>query len=68
LGVLIGIIKGFVMATIILMILNIFCPLPSKWKYKSHTYPYIVKLSQLMIAKVSKSLSLEKIGGRNIQT
>ena len=69
LGVLIGIIKGFVMATIILMILNIFCPLPSKWKYKSHTYPYIAKLSQLMIAKVSKSLSLkEKIGGRNIQT
>jgi len=68
LGVLIGIIKGFVMATIILMIVNIFYPLPSKWKHKSYTYPYITKLNQWMVAKVSKRLhlSLEKIGGRNI--
>ncbi|HDD35488.1 MAG TPA: CvpA family protein [Candidatus Desulfofervidus auxilii] len=60
LGMCLGIAKGFFLATIIFMLLNLFHPIPQRWKKRSFTYPYLYRLSQLIINYVPQKMMLTK--------
>jgi len=59
LGCLLGFIKGILIAAFILVIVNMFHPLPSKLIKNSYTYPYLHKISKWMVANLPQKLQLK---------
>lgn len=56
LAMLLGVGKGFLLATIAIMVLTMFYNPSSKWTEGSRTYPYVLKLNKWIIREVEKGL------------
>ncbi|MCD6319224.1 MAG: CvpA family protein [Candidatus Desulfofervidaceae bacterium] len=59
LGCLLGFVKGVIIATLILVVVNMFHPLPQNLIKNSYTYPYLCKISRWMATKLPKKLQLK---------
>jgi membrane protein required for colicin V production len=64
LGCIFGAAKGVILAALILVLFNIFHPLPREIKENSYTYRYLAKISQWMAVKLPQKLSLKPVRGK----
>ncbi len=64
LGCILGVAKGIVLAALILVVFNLFYPLPREIKESSYTYHYLAKISQWMVVKLPQKLSLKPVRGK----
>ncbi len=61
LGCFLGIVKGIVLAALILAVFNVFHPLPREVKENSYTYQYLSQIAKWMTVKVPQKFYLKPI-------